>query len=786
MTERVKKLREQSLNAEPYISMERAKIVDEVYKRYEGTVATPVLRALVLKELMTRKELCINNGELIVGERGEMPAATPTYPELCCHTLDDLDIMDKRDKISFKVADDVKQLQKEVIIPHWEKRSMRYVILDSMTTEWKECYHAGIFTEFMEQRGPGHTVADNKIYQKGFVDFKKEIDQVISNLDFLNDDEALDRKNQLEAMSIACDAVMILGKRYANLAEQMAKEENNPIKRAELQHIVDTCSRVPAYAPRTFEEALQMYWFVHLCVISEVNPWDSFCPGRLDQHLYPFYEKEIKEGTLTRERAEELLQCFWIKFNNQPAPPKVGITLKESGTYTDFSNINSGGVKEDGTDGVNDVSYLVLDVIDEMRLLQPSSNVQISKKSPTRFIKRACEIARKGWGQPSMFNTDAVIQEMLRAGKTIEDARNGGNSGCVETGAFGKEAYILTGYLNLPKIFEITLFNGVDTRTGKKIGIETGDVKEFSTYEELFDAFKKQLQHFINIKMKGNRIIERLYATRMPVPFLSVIIDDCIKEGKDYNAGGARYNTSYIQGVGIGTITDSMAAIKYQVFDKKNITMNEMIEALRANYEGYDYIWNMVKNRTPKYGNDEDYADEVMQHIFNAYYDEVTGRRNTKGGYFRINMLPTTCHVYFGSVTCATPDGRKANCPLSEGISPSKGADRNGPTAVIKSASKMDHLKTGGTLLNQKFTPSVVQGEKGLDHMAHLVKTYFRLDGHHIQFNVISKETLLKAQKNPDDYKNLIVRVAGYSDYFNNLDKVLQDEIIERTEQSLF
>ncbi|WP_330404446.1 trans-4-hydroxy-L-proline dehydratase [Vallitalea okinawensis] len=785
MTERVKKLREQSLNAEPYISMERAKIIDEVYKKYEGTVATPILRALVLKELMTQKELCINNGELIVGERGEMPAATPTYPELCCHTLEDLDLMDQREKISFKVTEDVKQLQKEVIIPFWEKRSMRHVILNSMSTEWKKCYEAGIFTEFMEQRGPGHTVADNKIYQKGFIAFKEEIDHSISKLDFLNDDEALDKKNQLEAMGIACDAIIILGKRYAKLAEQMAKEECNQVRKKELQHIADTCNHVPAYAPRTFEEALQMYWFVHLCVVSEINPWDSFCPGRLDQHLNLFYEKEMKEGTLTRENAEELLQCFWIKFNNQPAPPKVGVTLKESGTYTDFSNINSGGLQEDGSDGVNDVSYLVLDVIDEMRLLQPSSNVQISKKSPRRFVKRACEIARKGWGQPSMFNTDAVIQEMLRAGKTIEDARNGGNSGCVETGAFGKEAYILTGYINLPKIFEITLYNGIDPQTGDKIGIETGEVKDFTAFDELFDAFKKQLKHFINIKMIGNRIIERLYATKMPVPFLSVIIDDCIHEGKDYNAGGARYNTSYLQGVGIGTITDSMSAIKYQIFDKKNLTMNEMMEALKVNYEGYDYLWNMVKNKTPKYGNDEDYADKVMQQIFNAYYDEVTGRRNIKGGNFRINMLPTTCHVYFGSVTGATPDGRKANLPLSEGISPSKGADRNGPTAVIKSASKMDHIKTGGTLLNQKFTPSVLQGEKGLDHMISLVNTYFRLDGHHIQFNVIKKETLLEAQKNPEDYKELIVRVAGYSDYFNNLDKVLQDEIIERTEQSL-
>lgn len=784
ISERVKKLREQSLNSVPRISMERAQIVDEVYKKYEGVVATPVLRALVLKELMSKKKLCINEGELIVGERGEEPAATPTYPELCCHTLEDMDIMDRRENISFKVSEEGKTFQKEVIIPFWEKRSIRHKILNSMTEEWKACYKAGIFTEFMEQRGPGHTVCDDKIYKKGFLDFKKDIEDAIKNLDFHNDNEALDKKHQLEAMSIACDAVMILGERYAKYAKELADKEENPIARQELLDIAEVCSHVPAKAPRNFREALQMYWFVHLCVISELNPWDAYCPGRLDQHLHPFYEKEVEAGTLTREKAEELLQCFWVKFNNQPAPPKVGITLKESATYTDFANINVGGVRPDGSDGVNDVSYILLDVIDEMRLLQPSSNVQISKKSPQKFVKRACEISRKGWGQPSMFNTDAVIQELVNAGKSLEDARCGGNSGCVETGAFGKEAYILTGYFNLPKILEITLNNGIDVMTGEKLGLETGEAKSFKTYEELFNVYKKQLKHFIDIKVKGNRVIERIYATMMPVPFLSVVTSDCISKGKDYNAGGARYNVSYIQGVGIGTITDALTAVKYQVFDKKNITMAELMDALKDNFEGHEDILKLVKERTPKYGNDDDYADDIMKEIFEAYYKEVDGRKNGKGGVFKINMLPTTCHVYFGSVIGATPNGRKAHVPLSEGISPEKGADINGPTAVVKSAAKMDHLKTGGTLLNQKFTPSVVEGEQGLDNMANLVRTYFKLDGHHIQFNVVNRELLIEAQKNPDEYRDLIVRVAGYSDYFNNLDKVLQDEIIDRTEQS--
>ncbi|MBB6630945.1 trans-4-hydroxy-L-proline dehydratase [Clostridium algidicarnis] len=784
ITDRVERLRKESLNAVPRISMERAQVVDRVYKLYEGKVSIPVLRALVLKEFMSTKKLCINKGELIVGERGEEPASTPTYPELCCHTITDMEIMNRRENISFKVKDEDIKIQKDVIIPFWEKRSIRHKILENMTEEWKACYKAGIFTEFMEQRGPGHTVCDDKIYKKGFLDFKKDIEESIKSLDFNEDNEALDKKNQLEAMGIACDAIMILGKRYSEYAKELAEKETDLVAKEELLEISKVCSHVPANAPRNFREALQMYWFVHLCVISELNPWDAYNPGRLDQHLNPFYEREIEEGTLTHDEAEELLQCFWVKFNNQPAPPKVGITLKESATYTDFANINVGGVKIDGSDGINDVSYILLDVIDEMKLLQPSSNVQISKKSPQKFVKRACEISRKGWGQPSMFNTDAVIQELINAGKSLEDARCGGNSGCVETGAFGKEAYILTGYFNLPKILEITLNNGIDVMTGEKLGIETGNVNEFKTYDELFEAYKKQLKHFIDIKVRGNRVIERIYATMMPVPFLSIVTSDCISNGKDYNAGGARYNVSYIQGVGIGTITDALTAIKYQVFDKKNITMDELAETLKDNFEGHEDVLKLLKDRTPKYGNDDDYADDVMKEIFEAFFKEVDGRKNGKGGVFKINMLPTTCHVYFGSVIGATPNGRKAYVPLSEGISPEKGADLKGPTAVIKSAAKMDHLKTGGTLLNQKFTPSVVEGEKGLNNMADLVRSYFKLDGHHIQFNVVNKEVLIEAQKSPDEYKDLIVRVAGYSDYFNNLDKVLQNEIIDRTEQT--
>lgn len=786
MNQRIKKLRHKSENTVPNIYMERAKLMTDAYKKYEGSVSIPEMRALSMLEIFKNKKITIEDGELIVGDKGEGPQSTPTFPELCCHTVEDMKIMNDRELICFKVSDDDIKFQEEVIIPYWEKRSIRKKILDSMTKEWKDCYSSGIFTEFMEQRGPGHTVGSEKIYQKGFLDYQKDIEEAIEKIDYLNDPEAIDKRDELRAMSIMCDAIMVLGERYEKLALEMAKEEKDPVRKAELEEIANNCKVVPAHKPETFWQAIQMYWFVHLGVTTELNPWDAYSPGRLDQHLIPFYRKDVEEGKLDEYHAKELLECLWVKFNNQPAPPKVGVTLKESSTYTDFANINTGGITPEGHDGVNEVSYMILDVMEEMKLLQPSSNVQISRKSPRKFVKRACEVSRRGWGQPAFYNTEAIIQEMLNAGKSIEDARRGGTSGCVETGAFGREAYILQGYFNLPKILELTLNNGYDEISKKQLGLKLGYAKDFNTYEELFDAYKKQIEYFANIKVQGSNVITRIYAKYMPAPFLSIITDDCIFRGKDYNAGGARYNTNYLQGVGIGTITDSLSAIKYNVYDKKNFTMEELVKAMDENFEGSSEnirIYNLVTRKTPKYGNDDDYADDIMKEVFAFYKDTITGRPNFKNGYWRINMLPTTCHVYFGEVMKASPNGRKAHKPLSEGISPAKAADTNGPTSVIRSASKMDHLSTGGTLLNQKFTPKVVAGEKGLDNMADLIRAYFDLDGHHIQFNVIDRDTLLDAQKNPDQYRDLIVRVAGYSDHFRNLSKELQDEIIWRTEQ---
>jgi len=783
LSERVKKLREQSLNAVEKISAERALLITQFYKSDEAReLSAPVKRAKAFEYLLKNKKICINDGELIVGERGPAPKETPTYPEISLHSMQDLDILNTREKVFFRVDEEVKNIYKNEIIPFWKGKSNRDRIMGLMTTEWHNSYNAGLFTEFQEQRAPGHTVLGYKMFNTGFLKIKEEIKESISILDFFNDTQASEKLEELKAMDIACDAIIMYANRHADKLEVLAAAEKNSERKSELLKMAAVCRKVPANAPETVHEMLQHYWFIHLGVITELNPWDSFNPGRLDQHLYRVYKNEREAGSLSDDLLFDLLGCFWVKFNNHPSPPKMGVTASESNTYTDFCLINLGGVKADGTDAVNEMSYILLDVIKEMRILQPGSMVQISKKSPDRFIHKALDIIRTGFGQPSCFNTDSIIQELLRQGKSIVDARNGGASGCVETGAFGTEAYWLTGYFNLPKVLELTLNNGFDKRTARLVGLETGFASDYKSFDALMEAFKLQVNYFVDIKIRGNNVIEKTFANWLPVPFLSVLLEDCILNGKDYNCGGARYNTSYIQGVGLGSITDMLTSIRYNIYDKQNFGWEKLNNALEENFMGYEQVQYELIYNTPKFGNDDDYADQQAVSVFEIYYDAVNGRPNARGGTHRINMLPTTCHVYFGSVTGATSDGRNAYKPLSEGISPSQGVDKNGPTSVIKSASKIDHLRTGGTLLNQKFSPQFFEDEDSYDSLTSLIRSYFSLDGHHIQFNVVNAETLKDAQKHPELYRDLIVRVAGYSDYFNDLGEDLQNEIINRTE----
>ncbi|HHX32043.1 MAG TPA: glycyl radical protein [Bacteroidales bacterium] len=787
MNERISRLRNESVNAPATLSIERALIETSFYKQNEGKYSIPMMRAMNFMEICNKKYIYIGDDELIVGERGEKPKSVSTFPELTCHSVEDLKVLNSRDQQRYLISDEDIETYSREVIPYWTGRSQRDRIFSRVPDEWKDAYEAGLFTEFMEQRAPGHTCLDGKIYKKGMLDFKNEIEESISKLDYFNDPEAIDKEEQLRAMSLSCDALIRLGERHAERAEEIASHEENPKRVKELLRIAEVCRRVPAHAPRNFMEAIQMYWFVHLGVITELNGWDAFNPGHFDQHLAPFYEEDLKAGRLTREEAKELISCFWIKVNNQPAPPKVGVTASESGTYNDFTNINIGGVKPNGSDGVNEVSYLMLEVIEELHILQPGSSVHISSVTPNRFLHSAIKVIRRGYGYPSIFNPDIYIQQMLRSGKSLEDAREGGCSGCIEVGAFGKEAYLLTGYLNVPKILEVTLFNGINPVTGKKVGIETGDPREFTTYEELYNAFYKQLRYVIDLKIRVNQYIDRMYARYFPATFLSVITDDCIKKGRDYYNGGPRYNTTYIQCTGLGTVADSLSAFKKHVFDDKTITTDQLMKAISVNFAGEEVLRQRIINNTPFFGNDDSKADDIAVKVYNDLFDLIDNRPNGKeGGKYHMNMLSTTCHNYFGNVMGATPDGRLAGKAISDGTSPAHGADTHGPTAVIRSLGKLDQIKSGGTLLNMRFLPGLLSSDESIAKLGSLIRSYFSLGGHHIQFNIVDNATLIEARKNPEEYRDLMVRVAGYSDYFNDLHDNLKQEIIDRTENEVF
>ena len=782
MNERIKRLRQQNFDTPTTLSIERALIETAFYKENYGTMPIAVLRAKNFYEICKKKTLYIGDDELIVGERGPLPKAVPTFPELTCHSVEDLHTLNERELQRYTISqEDIDTYEREVI-PYWKGKTQRERIFNHVSKEWEEAYHAGVFTEFMEQRAAGHTAMDGKMYHEGLLDVKARIEKKIASLDYIYDPEATDKQQELEAMAISCDAAILFAERHAELAEQMAAKEQNPQRKAELEKIADVCHWVPAHAPRDLWEAIQMYWFVHLGTVTELNGWDSMNPGHIDQHLFPFYQKGIADGTLTRDKAKELISCLWIKFNNQPAPPKVGVTALESGTYNDFTNINIGGVDRNGNSATNEISYMILEIQEELHELQPGLSIHIAENTPDEFLLAGIKVIRQGHGYPSIFNPDTYVKEMVRAGKTLEDAREGGCSGCIEVGAFGKEAYLLTGYLNTPKILEITLNNGIDPETGKKLGLETGDPRTFKTFEELYEAWHKQMVYFVNLKLSVNNYIERMFSLYAPATFLSLYIDDCIEKGKDYYSGGARYNTTYIQCTGLGTITDCFTTLKKHVFEEGKYTMDEILKAVAKNWEGEEKMLQYIRNHTPFFGNDDEYADTIAVRVYDDLVKAIEGRPNTRGGKTELNMLSTTCHNYFGSVCGATPNGRMAHFAISDGTSPAHGSDSHGPTAVIKSLGKLDQTKSGGTLLNVRFVPALLKREEDQKKLASLIRTYFKFGGHHIQFNIVDTATLYDAQKHPDEYKDLLVRVAGYSDYFNDMTEQLQNEIIARTE----
>jgi len=778
---RVQKLLDGFHAARPEVFAERAVLATRAYARSEGEPIA-IRRGKMMWEILNGVTVLIRDGELIVGCKTPAILGSPLYPEIACDWIgNELDTMSLRDEAPFHVSEETKEALRNEVLDYWRGKQVYDRIMEVLPQTVQQATDEGVFFHYYLNRAIGHIMVDyERVLQKGFLGLKAEIEDELTEIDY-EEDGCLKRIHTLHAMSMCCDAAIRLAERYTEEAERLAAEEDDPSRRAELEQIAETCRWVPARPARSFREALQAFWFVHLILNLETNSY-SISPGRFDQYMVPFYRDDIEAGRLTQEEAWELLACLWIKFNELTVV-KEGGTAKASTTYNDFQNLNLGGQNVEGRDATNELSYLCVDVTGHLQLPQPQVSALISKKTPDLFVAKACEVIRLGFGMPSVFNDDEKVEALLHKGKTLEDARLGAIHGCVELNAPGKDSMASSGYLNIPKCLELALNNGVNPLTGAQLGLQTGDPEEFATFDELMEAFQEQLAYAVELKTIYDGIARQAYAQFCPVPFTSLLLSDCLETGVDYHDGGTRYTLPLICGVGTGTIADALAAIKKLVYDERVVSLEDLLAALQVNFEGHERLRQMLRNRAPKWGNDDEYVDGLAHDVVDMFCDELERHHNEFGVPYAANMIPTTTHIWFGSLTGPTPDGRFSEMPLSEGISPVQGMDTNGPTAVVRSMARLDHVRCCGTLLNMKFHPSALKGEEGLKKFADLIRTYFRLDGHHIQFNVVSGETLRAAQQHPEEFQNLIVRVAGYSDYFVRLSRDLQDEIISRTEQ---
>lgn len=765
---RTERLKEKVIKAPLETCLERAKLITESFKNTEGE-STVIRRAKGLEYILTNTTINIYPDELVVGNQSSKRKGAPIFPEFSAV------------ESSFIDAKDKKELKE--IFKYWEDKRVYEKALSLMSEEEILAQEAGVYTLSSYKLGIGHIIADyEKVLNIGFEGIRKEAEKKLSGLNKSNDIK--EKTNFYQAIIITTQAVTKFAKRFSKLAFDLANIEKDNKRKKELEKIGEICQRVPEKGAKTFWEAIQSFWFTHLVMQIESNSL-SYSPGRFDQYMYPFYANDVLNERITKEEVQELIECLWIKLNeicclsNEIDPDTaVGQGM--------FQNLILGGQTKDGKDATNELSYICLEATKKLRVTQPSLSARFHPGSPEKFILKCCELIRTGIGFPAVFGDDANIMAMLNRGIKLEDARNYGIIGCVELGVPGKEYPWITTNFNLPKCLELTLNNGRCQLTGKQIGPKTGEFNEFTSFEKIINAFKEQIEYFVKLMVITDNNNNKVQAELVPLPYLSSIISNCIEKGKDINMGGAEYNFSGPCSVGISNTADSLAVIKKLVFEDKTVTFEKLVELLRANFEDNEPMRQMFKNRVPKYGNDEDYVDDIAHRIVNIWCDAVEKHKNFRGGWYQGGVYPVTAHIPLGKMVGATPEGRKAREPLAEGISPVQGMDKNGPTAAIKSVAKVDHIRlSAGTLLNQKINPVTINGEDGLRRLAVLIKTYFSLKGMHMQFNVVDKKMLQEAQVNPERYSNLIVRVAGYSAYFTMLKRDLQDEIISRTEQRL-
>ncbi len=782
-TARVARGVERNRLACPELFADRALSVTRSFALTEGQPLA-IRRARMLQRVLEEHPVVIQEGELIVGMKARKPRGSPVFPEINGAWVErDLDRLATRKDTPFFVSDDTKRTLREEVFPYWRGRQIYDRIMEAVPAEQWKADERGVLYHYFRSRTIGHfNAAYDKVLNGGIRGIRAEVDRVLASLG-ADDPGYLGRREFLESVAMVCDAVVAFARRHAGEARRLASAEDDPARRAELLTMAGVCDRVPEHPATTFHEALQSFWFVHLVLNLETSA-HAFGPGRFDQYLYPFYRRDIASKALTHGQAQELLDLVWVKFDEITLAKDAGES-QTSSSYPDFQNLNIGGLTRQGHDATNELSFMCLTALDHTKLPQPGLSAQISSKTMPAFLLRCCELLRQGMGMPVMFNSDVLVLGMVNRGKTLEDARASSLNGCVAGFCDGKDRMASSGYFNLAKCLEFALNDGVDRLTGEQVGPRTGDPACFSTFDQVLAAFHAQVAHFVDMKIHYDNIVRAIYARWCPVPFTSALIDDCVGQARDWHAGGSRYKIATMSGVAVGTVADSLSGIRKHVFDDRTWAMAQLKEALDRNWDGYELLRNALVNATPHYGNDDDYADDLAVTTQRVFCDEVEKHRDLQGARYWVDLLPTTAHIALGGTTGATPDGRRAGVPLSEGVSPVQGHDRRGPTAVARSIAKLDHARTNGTLLNMKVSPECLKTESDLQKLASLIRGYFDLGGHHVQFNIIDRAILEDAMANPEKHRNLLVRVAGYSDYFVLLSPDIQREILSRTEHAL-
>jgi formate C-acetyltransferase len=711
------------------------------------------------------------------------PRGSPVFPEINAWIEKDLDTIASRTDTPFFVSEETKKVLRDEVFPYWHGRQIYDRLLESVPQEIWDADKQGIIYNYFTSRTIGHiTVGYAKVLSKGMIGIIADVEEKLTSLSY-EDPAYIHRKQFLESVATACESAVVFAHRHAAEARRLSQLEPDSERRAELEKTAEICERVPARPALGLQEALQSFWFTHLVLNLETDG-HAISPGRFDQYMYPFYRHSIDSGELTQEQAQELLDLLWVKFDEITLAKDSGES-DTSSSYPEFQNLNIGGLTPDGRDAVNDLSYMCLTALEHVKLPQPQLSAQISSKTSPKFLLRCCEVLRLGSGMPAMFNSDTITLGMVNRGKSLQDARSGSVNGCVSPHCDGKDRMASSGYFNLAKCLELALRDSARWGMGEQAGSMTGDPSRFSSFGDVVEAFRKQVSHFVDLKVKYDNIMRDTYAAYCPVPFTSAVIDDCIDKALDWHRGGARYNQAVISGVGVGTVADSLAGIKKHVFEDRTFTMDQLKLALEEDFQGHETLRQVLINKTPHYGNDDDYADDLAVLTQRIFCDEVEKHRDIQGANYWVNLLPTTAHIALGALTGATPDGRHAKVWLSEGVSPVQGHDRKGPTATCRSVGKLDHARCNGTLLNIRINPQCLNSREDLHKIAALIRGYFDQGGHHIQFNIVDREVLRDAMEHPENYRNLLVRVAGYSDYFVVLSPDIQKEIISRTEHDL-